>query len=106
MIQIHLRRHEKAGARGFRYDSLLNNTVIATSTDPEHAACRSLAQMGHTGPVSFLDAETGKERTYVKRLERTAKRTVSFSDKASWIRSKWSPHPHALAKERLEEGVL
>jgi hypothetical protein len=52
--------------RGDRWDVTLDGAAIVTgSRDPEFDACRALLDRGVTGPVSFLDAKTGRARSTI-----------------------------------------
>lgn len=47
--ELLLRRHESPTKRGYIYDVLYGQEIIASSIDPEFAACRELAKRGILG---------------------------------------------------------
>ena len=97
-MQIHdavLRRKAKAGGRGYKYEVLIGDEVIANSRDPEHAACRALLAKGVTGTVRFWSDVYGPQKDCRSSLdiERGAKVSVTDPDRgvvrAVWFSEYW-----------------
>jgi len=60
IVDLLLKRKPTPGTRGYVYDVFRGPFLIASSRDPEHAACRHLASAGVTGKARFW--REGKDR--------------------------------------------
>jgi hypothetical protein len=65
VVEIILRRHPGPGGRAYRYDAVLDGEVIATSRDPEFAACRALQARGIDGIAVFRREGGGTAKLWV-----------------------------------------
>jgi hypothetical protein len=97
-----LRRHDRPGPRGYRYDVLVGGEVVCTSRDPQFAACRVLAERGVTGSIRFW--REGKTTwDSMLDIERGAGMRTIDSDRGGLSFGKYTPPDERFKK--LREGT-
>lgn len=106
-MRITLRRREHAGPRGYLYDAVLDGEIIASSRDPEFAACRALVRRGYRGRVDFWREGASHPSMTIMSIERAAGLSTSESAKAGLRIGKHTPlkeRPAAVAGSGARTG--
>jgi hypothetical protein len=72
---------------------------VVEGVEPVRPLCRALAYAGHAGPLKVHDAESGKLRSTIAKLEEAARWRVWEDDDKGFRKERWRPHPKAPAWE-------